>query len=140
MNPHISQLDGSDWSLLREQVATVQALVKKRYGGAVLDQSTADLAALQRVLDGEKYDYTQVAELKAIAAVLGNVLHRQLGFEWVVAEDERGREPALRLKTANPLVIFPMRLVVSAARAGDRVDIEHIFRNVKQDAQRARTV
>jgi hypothetical protein len=140
MNANISQLDGSDWSMLREQVATVQALVKKRYGGATLDQSLEDLKALQRVLDGEKYDYTQVAELKAIAAVLGNVLHKQLGFEWVAAEDERGREPALKLKTANPLVVFPMRLVVSAARAGDRVDVEQIFRDVKTDAQRARTV
>ena len=138
--PKTSPLDGSEWAHLREQVATIQALVKRRYGAGALDQSLADLAVIQRLIDDQVFDETQPDEVRSIGVVFGNVLQKELGFEWTALDDERGREPGLVLKTAKPLMIHPMRMVLGRVAAGTRFDFQQMFRDVKADVARVRLI
>ena len=131
----ISALTGPDWALLREHTATIQALVKKRYG-ASLEQSIADLALLQKLLDEGVYDETQPDGLRAIGTVLGQVVERQLAFEWVLDGDA----PALRLKAANLLVVKPHALVIDRLRVASRVDLAAIYNGIKADAKSTRII
>ena len=127
------QLSSADWSMLREQVATIQAVVKKRYG-VTFDQTIADLAPLQKLIDDGVYDDTHPDELRAIGAVLGNVVAKQLGFEWILADDE----PALKLKAANNLVVKPLKIIGERLRVAQRVDITSVFNGIKSDAKNTR--
>lgn len=136
--PQTTPLNGSAWAMLREQVATIQAVLRKRYGGATLDQSRADLALLQKILDDGLYDDTNRDELRAMGTVFGNVLEKQLAFEWVAAQTARDEEPALRLKTDNSLVIFPLRMIFDAVVNGARVDLTHMYRVVEGDVKATR--
>jgi hypothetical protein len=129
------QLSGSDWSMLREQVATIQAVVKKKYG-VTFDQSIADLGALQRLIDDGVYDDTHPDELRAMGAVLGNVVVKQLGFEWVLVDDE----PSLKLKAANTLIVKPLKVIGERLRIAARVDIVQMFNGIKSDAKNTRIV
>ena len=136
-SPATSALNGSDWAQLREQVATVQAQVRRRYDGATFDLSVNDLALLQRLIDDKVYDETQVDELRAMGVVLGNVLEKQLMFEWVVAEG-RDREPALKLKAAKPLLVYPLRMIRERVVSGEQVDLTRMYRMVQTEAKQTR--
>ena len=84
-----SPLDSSEWAQLREYVATIQAQARKRYS-ATLDESLGDLDVLQKMIEEGVYDAGDPEGLKALGAVFGNVLVKQLGFEWVALEDRHG--------------------------------------------------
>jgi hypothetical protein len=134
MPPPTLPLDGSEWALLRERVATVQALVIKRYAAGQFDHTLADLAPLQRLLDDNVFDETQVEELGAIGVAFGNVVAKLLGFEWVAVEAGRGRQPALRLKPTGALVIYPMRQIVDRITAGQGVNLTRLLQDIKAQA------
>lgn len=139
MKPSVSPLNGSDWALLREQIATVKAILKKRYGQGELDQTLEDLRQIQRLVDDGVFDPSEIDNLRALGAVYGNVLQKQLGLEWV-ADDGRTREPALQLKTAPHFVLHPLRTVVTKTEAGGRVDFEQLFKLAKADVAKNRLI
>ncbi len=115
-------LDGTDWAEMREQIALVQALLKKRYDGAALMQTIADLPLLQQVLDDGVFDSHQVDELRALTVAFGNMVQAQLGFEWIIEDDGQTREPVLRLKPSGKLVVNLRRaLLRKLGPALDRV-------------------
>jgi len=124
---------GSDWAPLREQVATIQAVVKKKYG-VTFDQTTEDLGALQRLLDDGVYDDTHPEELRAMGAVFGNVVVKQLAFEWLLVDNE----PSLKLKAANTLIVHPLKAIGERMRIAQRVDLVQMFNGIKADAKRTR--
>ena len=133
-----SPLDGSEWALLREQVATIQALVTRRFGAGPFEQSTDDLPPLQRLLDEGIVDDTQPDQVRAVGAAFGNVVAKVLGFEWVAESDGRGgRQPALSLKPSGALVVQPQKALVDRVTRGDRVELAKLLDDYK--AQAART-
>jgi hypothetical protein len=137
MTARTTPLDGSEWALLREQVATVQGLVTRRYSAPPFNQSLDDLEFLQRLLDDGTWDETERDQLRAVGACFGNVVAKQLGFEWV-ADEGPEREPALRLKPSGALVIQLQRLVAERAIAGTRVDLAAMVADIKKQVARTR--
>lgn len=136
----ITALDASEWAMLREQVATCQAMIKKRYS-ATLDQSAKDLDLLQKLLDDRVYDEFDTEGLKAMGAVLGNVLERQYGLKWHVQEDERGRTPGLYFKGAKQDVfVAPARLLRGHMEAGTAFRIADLVKRVKDDVARCKVL
>jgi hypothetical protein len=136
MKPMVSPMTGSDWAHLRELVATIQATVKRRYGVEQLTQTLDDVTVLQRLVDENVFDETQPTEIAAMGAVFGNVLERQLGFEWVMLEDKGQREPGLRLKSQHSFTLMPLRVIKEKLDRGDAVDLSQTFRTVKTDVGR----
>jgi hypothetical protein len=138
MPPTTFPLDGSEWAMLREQVATIQALVIRRFGASPFDQSLDDLPALQRLIDERVFDDHQVDEYRAIGSAFGNVVAKVLAFEWVGESDGRGgRQPALILKATKALVIQPQKMIVDRVARGDEIDLHKLFEDIK--AQVAKT-
>jgi hypothetical protein len=136
-----SPLEGSEWALLREQVATIQALVTRRYGAPPFDQSTADLEPLQRLLDDGAFEPDQEDSLRALGAAFGNVVAKQLSFEWVAADDGRDRrEPSLRLKPTGALVIHPQRTIVDRVQAGASVNLTHLLDDIRAQAKKTKLI
>lgn len=136
--PTIAAMDGSDWAQMREQVAHVTAMLKKRYDGATLEQSLADLALLQRAFDDQVYDVvTEKEHIRGLGAAFGNVVAKQLNFEWMAEDDGRNREPVLRLKTNSKLVINPGYTLVRQVESGEKVDLVALYKNVQADVKRS---
>ncbi|MBL8718464.1 MAG: DUF3806 domain-containing protein [Myxococcales bacterium] len=136
----ISALDASEWALLREQVATIQLVIKKRYS-ATLDQSPNDLDLLQRLLDDRVYDETDTDAVTAMGAVLGNVLERQHGLKWHAQDDGRGRTFGVYFKGAKQDVfIAPGRLLRGHMEAGTAFRIADIVKRVKDDVARCKVL
>lgn len=139
MPPTTYPLDGSEWAMLREQVATVQALVTRRFGAARFDDSVGDLPALQRVFDDNLFDESQEDELGAVATAFGNVVAKVLGFEWVAESDGRGgRQLALILKATKALVVQPRKMVLDRVRRGDSIDLVALLADIKAQVERTK--
>jgi hypothetical protein len=138
MPPTTYPLDGSEWAMLREQVATIQALVSRKYGAEPFDQSLDDLAPLQRLIDERVWDDTEEVQFRALSTVFGNVLAKVLSFEWVAETDGRGaRQASLLLKSTKALVVQPQKLIVDRVRRGDEIDLRRLVDDIK--AQVAKT-
>lgn len=132
MPPTTFPLDGSEWAMLREQVATIQALVTRKYGATPFDQSLDDLTPLQRLLDERVWDESQEDQFRALASAFGNVVAKVLAFEWVAETDGRGaRQAALVLKSTKALVVQPHRMVVERVKRGEEIDLRALIENIK---------
>jgi hypothetical protein len=132
MPPTTYPLDGSEWAMLREQVATIQALVTRKYGAEPFDQSLDDLTSLQRLLDERVWDDTEEDSFRALSAVFGNVVAKVLSFEWVAETDGRGaRQASLLLKATKALVVQPQKLIVDRVRRGDPIDLRKLVEDIK---------
>jgi hypothetical protein len=124
--------------MLREQVATVQALVTRKYGASPFAQSLDDLEPLQRVLDERVWDESQEDQFRALAAAFGNVVAKELAFEWVAESDGRGgRQPALILKATKALIVQPQKMILDRVRRGEEIDLRKLVEDIK--AQVAKT-
>jgi hypothetical protein len=118
--------------MLREQVATIQALVTRKYGAEPFDQSLDDLTSLQRLLDERVWDDTEEDSFRALSAVFGNVVAKVLSFEWVAETDGRGaRQASLLLKATKALVVQPQKLIVDRVRRGDPIDLRKLVEDIK---------
>lgn len=136
----VSPLSGPEWAVLREQVATTQAVLRKRYGGT-LTQGLDDLALIQRLVDDKVYDDTDVEQLRCMGAVVGNVLVKELGFEWKMVEDERGTEAALERKgPKRTVMIHPLRLITGRVAANLPFEVAQIYRDAKADVARSQVL
>jgi Domain of unknown function (DUF3806) len=132
MPPTTYPLDGSEWAMLREQVATIQALVTRKYGADPFDQSLDDLTSLQRLLDERVWDDTEEDSFRALSSVFGNVVAKVLSFEWVAETDGRGaRQASLLLKANKALVVQPQKLIVDRVRRGDPIDLRKLVEDIK---------
>jgi hypothetical protein len=131
-------LDGSEWSLLREQVATIQALVTRRFGAGKFEETADDLPALQRIIDDKLWDESQEDDYRALGSAFGNVIAKVCAFEWVAESDGRGgRQPALLLKMTKALVVQPQKMILDRVARGEEVDLAQLLEDVK--AQVAKT-
>lgn len=132
-------LDGSEWAMLREQVATIQALVTRRFGAGPFDQSLDDLPALQRIIDDRIFDEHQEDEFRALGSAFGQVVAKVLAFEWVAESDGRGgRQPALVLKATKALVIQPQKMILDRVRRGDEIDLHKLLDDIKAQVQKTK--
>jgi hypothetical protein len=102
MAPTTFPLDGSEWAMLREQVATIQALVTRKYGATPFDQSLDDLEPLQRLLDERVWDDSQEDQFRALSSAFGNVVAKVLAFDWVAETDGRGERASLPSCSSRP--------------------------------------
>ncbi|HEY1694517.1 MAG TPA: DUF3806 domain-containing protein [Polyangiaceae bacterium] len=132
-------LDGSEWSLMREQVATIQALVTRKYGAPAFEQTLDDLDHLQRLLDDKVWDESEEDKFRALGSAFGNVLAKELVFEWVAENDGRGgRRPALILKATKALVVQPHKMIVDRVQRGEEIDLRKLADDVKAQVQKTK--
>jgi hypothetical protein len=138
MPPTTFPLDGSEWAMLREQVATIQALVTRKYAATPFDHSIDDLPPLQRLIDERVFDESQEDQYRALSSAFGNVVAKVLAFDWVAETDGRGaRQPALVLKSTKALVVQPQKMILDRVRRGEEVSLHALLENIK--AQVAKT-
>jgi hypothetical protein len=139
MAPTTFPLDGSEWAMLREQVAHIQSLVTRRFGAARFDESPDDLPALQRLFDEKIFDESQEDEFRAVASTFGNVVAKVLAFEWVAEGDGRGcRQPALILKATKALVVQPHKMILDRVQRGDEINLTALLADIKAQVDKTK--
>lgn len=121
----IFDLTWADESDLERKEQAVERIGQRHFGQS-LRHDKSDLELLQRIADRKLIKENDLENLQALGVVLGNTLQQELGLEWKVYADEKGRSRALCVpETENCL--FPMTMLSRRLEVGLPVDVETIY-------------
>ncbi|MDR1849500.1 MAG: DUF3806 domain-containing protein [Zoogloeaceae bacterium] len=84
------------------------------------------LVLLQTILDNGWIEKSETWKLQSLGITLGDALAQELGMEWVMVEDEYGRDPALRL-SGTTIVLFPLTMISKRIERGEEVIVTELF-------------
>jgi hypothetical protein len=94
-----------------------------------LQRNKADLPVLQKIIDSQRLQASQTWELQSLGIVLGDVIAREQGLQWVIVVDKYGRDPALRYKQTSNLA-FPLTMISKRIEDRKKVDVEALYQGV----------
>ena len=56
------------------------------------------LGTIRAILQAGVFNREQTYELECLGVVLGDAFVQDMGMEWIMVEEEHGRDPAVRLR------------------------------------------
>jgi hypothetical protein len=95
------------------------------------------LRLLNAILRNGWIEPSKTWELQSLGIALGDALVQRCGFEWVVVEDEHGRDPALRLP-GTTIIVYPLTMISKRVEKGESVDVSALIDGVAQKAEELR--
>lgn len=130
---HAQKILAPDLERIAKQRSVIDDVVRDRYGKP-LTGGSADLAALQRLIDDRVFRADQTYELQSLGIVLGEVLAAYPGLAWVSVQDQYGTDPALRYKSSS-ILIFPLTMISKRVEEGREVDVEFLYQRTLEQIQ-----
>ena len=129
----ISELTESDLERLDKQRAVVTHYL---VGDSLEKYRTVPgkLGTLQALLAAEVFSPEQTYELQSMGIVLGDAFVQDMGFHWIMVEDEYGRDPAIKFQDTSVL-LFPLTMISKRIEQGDAVDVLDLYNGVAAIAQ-----
>ena len=122
----ITALTEVDQKRLRDQ----RAVVEKHFEGddwRKKYQTTAGkLGTIRALIEANTFQPSQTYELQCLGIVLGDAFVQELKMEWVIVEDEYGRDPAVRLPGTS-IILYPLTMISKRLERGDKVDVFDLF-------------
>lgn len=89
--------------------------------------SAGKLGLLKALLDAQVFAAGQTYELECMGVILGDIFVAETRLEWVIAEDELGRGPALHMPGTS-ILLYPLAMIAEPVARGDEVDLPALFR------------
>jgi hypothetical protein len=126
----IQSLTAIDRQYMGEQRKTVEGLAN-RLGRRVSGIATRDLDTLQEIIDRRWVDVEDVQTQQALGIVFGDLLAEELGFDWVIYRDKKGRSRALRFREED-IYVFPITLISRRLSAGAALSVASLFEDQLQ--------
>jgi hypothetical protein len=93
------------------------------------------LRLLQTILDAGWIEASETVKLQCLGITLGDALVQELGLEWVMVEDEYGRDPAIR-KPGTTVLVFPLTMISKRVERGEAVVVRDLFDGVVEHVRR----
>lgn len=124
--PRLSKPGYLDKEYMKAQRASINDLSQRHLGSSFSGQKQHDLRLLQQLLDQRLVTATQTRELQAMGLIMGDLLARELGMDWVIYEDKMGRSRALRYKDSNNF-LFPMTMISRRVEVDNRTPVSAIY-------------
>ena len=121
----IQSLTAIDRQYMEEQRKTVEGLAN-RLGRRVSGTAMRDLDTLQEIIDRRWVDAKDVQTQQALGIVFGDLLAEELGFDWVIYRDKKGRSRALRYREED-IFVFPITLISRRLSAGAALSVASLF-------------
>ncbi len=124
----LSDLTDGDFKRLEEQRAVVTRYFDedghKKYGTA-----PGKLGTLRAVLTAAVISPDQTYELQSLGIVLGDAFVQDMGFHWIMVEDEQGRDPAIKYRDTS-VILFPLTMISKRIEQGETVDVFELYNGV----------
>lgn len=92
-----------------------------------LETPAGKLGLIRALLAAGVFRPDQTAALQSLGIVLGDALVQHVvGAEWVMVEDEYGRDPAVRIQ-GTTVLLFPLTMISKRIEAGEPLDVFAMF-------------
>jgi hypothetical protein len=121
----VSELTWADENDLARKQEAVERLGQRHFGQS-LRHNKSDLELLQRIADRKVIKQHDVENLQALGVVLGNTLKDELGLEWKVYNDGKGRSRAVCVPDTE-YCLFPMTMLSRRLEVGVPVDVDKVY-------------
>jgi len=90
----VTALSEADQKRLRDQRAVIRNFLPDDRSRQNYKEAAGKLGIIRAILDRILFKPTPTYELQCIGIVLGDAFVQNLKMEWVMVEDEHGRDPA----------------------------------------------
>ena len=125
----IYPLTPKDLHRLKEQRLVVSSFLKDDASKKKYESAAGKLGAIQAILEAETFSPEQTHELQCLGVVLGDAFVQEMGLEWVIVEDQYGRDLAVRMPERS-IFLFPITMISKRIEDGEQVDIFDLFNGV----------
>ena len=122
----ITALTEADEQRLRDQRAVVEAYLRKDVAREQYRTAAGKLATIRALLNANVFKPDQTYELQCLGIVLGDACVQQMEMEWIMVEDEYGRDPAVRMPGTS-IIVFPLTMISKHIERGETVDVFEMF-------------
>jgi hypothetical protein len=122
----ITALNESDQKRLRDQRAVVERYLGSEDSKEKYRTAAGKLGTVRAFLQGEVFKPDQKYELQCLGIVLGDVFVQDMGMEWIMVEDEYGRDPAVRLPNTT-IILYPMTMISKRIERGEKIDVFELY-------------
>ena len=130
----ITALTEADEKRLQDQRAVVEKFLPEDSSRLNYKKTAGKLGLLRAILDRKLFKPTQTYELQCLGIVLGDAFVQELKMEWVMVEDEHGRDPAVRLPKTS-IILFPLIIISKRVERGEKVDVFDLFNGVAANVE-----
>ena len=125
----VTVLTEADQKRLRDQRAVIEKFLPDDSSRQNFKKAAGKLGIIRAILDRNLFKPAQTYELQCLGIVLGDAFVQELKMEWVMVEDEHGRDPAVRLPKTS-IILFPLTMISKRIERGEKVDVFDIFNGV----------
>lgn len=122
----ITVLTEADQERLRDQRAVVERCLGNEDSKEKYKTTAGKLGTIRAILQGNVFKRDETSELQCLGIVLGDAFVQELGMEWIMVEDEYGRDPAIRMPKTT-IILYPMTMISKRIERGDEVDVFELF-------------
>jgi hypothetical protein len=122
----IINLTNQDNARLNEQRAVVEKYLSKEDLETKYKTPAGKLGTLRALIEANVFNKTQTYELQSMGIVLGDTFVQEMGFHWVIVEDEYGRDPAIKYKETS-IILYPLTMISKRIEKGESVDVFEMF-------------
>jgi len=134
----ITALTEADTKRLSDQRAVVEKYVGDDDSKQNYKSPAGKLGAIRAVLQAGVFKREQTYELQCLGIVLGDALVQELRMEWIMVQDQHGRDPAVRMPKTS-IILYPMTMISKRVERGEQVDVFELFNGIAaqvEDLQR----
>jgi hypothetical protein len=125
----ITALTDADQQRLRDQRAVVEKYLGNEDSKKKYQTAAGKLGTIRATLQAGIFKREQTYELQCLGVVLGDALVQELGMEWIMVEDEFGRDPAVRMPNTT-VIAYPLTMISKRIERGEQVDVFDLFNGV----------
>ncbi len=122
----IMALIEADQERLRDQRAVVEAYLGNEDSKQKYQTAAGKLGTIRAILQAGIFRRDQTYELQCLGIVLGDAFVQELGMEWIMVEDEYGRDPAVRMP-GTTIILHPLTIISKRVERGEQVDVFDLF-------------
>ncbi len=123
--PQVSDMRWTEKRQLDSQREWVENLTKEKLGQQIR-QTPDDLETLQRIIHRGLIKKEQSYQLQSLGVVLGDLFVKELGLEWRIYQDEKGRSRATCAPNTQEC-LFPITMLSRRMEVGLMPDVQKIY-------------
>ena len=124
----LSALTEDDRERLDKQRAVVTRYLDEE-GLRKFETAPGKLGTLRALLDASVFSSEQTYELQSMGIVFGDVFVQDMRFEWIMVEDDYGRDPAITYPDTS-VILFPLTMISKRVERGETIDVFDLYNGV----------
>lgn len=121
----LSEFRWADKQHIKRQVSTISDLSSIKLGQPVR-HTVDDIALLQRVIYKGLIKQEDSLTLQALGAVLGNIMVKEFGMQWMIYEDGNGRSRAVCAPVSQEC-LFPVTMLSRRMEVGLLPNVQELY-------------